>query len=372
MASGDEIRERVIRAVRAGLNAVIETAGKLHGVSRKASGRDGTGKNRQPSKYVILEDLPDALKECYFSVLVWLVHFDDAQIDERELCEIQVLMAQVRCNAEVRRAVRSCLADPQSVEAEAQIARMLELVPSGVSDTTLPLRCSLIKDAIRVWRATSEGSAREQPAIRQLAEMLELDCEKVAFFEDVCVQDKAVLAGDVSDPEVANVAKSIAAHAAALGVPGAAVYFSGSVTGLSAAGISSGLAALGLGGVLSLSSMVTGMGMTIVAGGVAYRGVRWVLGGSERSKASRRELMLQEVLRIHQGAIIGLAEDISFLGQRVAVLTKQTDRNREAIDRLSRDVTLLSRSADALARVRERASGFERDLRDKAGGHGAR
>ena len=57
------------------------------------------------------------------------MHFDDSQIDERELCEIQVLMTQLRCNADVRQAVRSCLEDPQNLEAKAQIARMLEIVP---------------------------------------------------------------------------------------------------------------------------------------------------------------------------------------------------------------------------------------------------
>ena len=333
------------------------------------------GRNREEHAavgIVIVEDLPDALKECYLSVLVWLVHFDDEQIDERELCEMQVLMTQLRCNADVRQAVRSYLEDPQSLEAEAQMARMLELVPSGMSDTTLALRCSLIKDAIRVWRATSEGSAREQPGIRQLAGMLELDEEKVAFLEDTCVQEEAILAGDVSDSEVANAAKSMAAQAAAVGVPVAAVYLSGSVTGLSAAGIASGLAALGLGGVLGLSAMVSGIGVAILTGGAAYKGVRWTMGGSERSKASRRELMLQEVLRIHQGAIINLAEDISFFDERIAVLSTETDRNRDAIDRLSREVTLMSRSAGALTRLRERASGFERDLRAEAAGHAAR
>ncbi len=372
MASGAEIRERGIRSVQAGLKAVTATAGKLPGVGRKASGRDGTGKDTQPAEYVIVEDLPDELKECYLSVLVWLVHFDDGQIDERELCEMQVLMTQVGCNADVRQAVRSYLEDPQSLDAEAQIARMLGLVPSGMSDTALALRLSLIKDAIRVWRATSESSAREQPAIRQLAGMLELDEEKVAFLEDTCLKEEKILDGEVSDSQIVNTAKATAAHATSVGVPISAVYLSGSVTGLSASGIVSGLAALGLGGVLGLSAMVTGIGVAIVAGGAAYKGVRWVLGGSERSKASRRELMLQEVLRIHQGAIINLAEDISFVGQRVAVLTTETDRHRVAIDRLSREVTLLSRSAGALARLRERASGFERDLQAEAAGHAAR
>ena len=372
MASSEETSGPAIRSLRAGWNAVTTAAGKLPGVDRKASGRDGTGKNTPPSEYVIVEDLPDALKECYLGVLVWLVHYDDGQIDERELCEIQVLMTQLRCSADVRRAVRTCLEDPQSLEAEAQTARMLGLVPSEVVDTTLALRCSLIKDAIRVWRATSGGSAREQPEIRQLAGLLDLGAEKVAFLEDTCVKEEAILAGDVSDSEIANAAKAMAGQAAAVGVPVAAVYLSGSVTGLSAAGIVSGLAALGLRGVLGLSAMVTGIGVAVVAGGAAYRGVRWVLGGSERNRVSRRELMLQEVLRIHQAAIINLGEDMSFFGKRIAALSRETDRNRDAIDRLFREVTLMSRSAGALTRLGERASGFELDLQEEAAGHAAR
>ena len=202
--------------------------------------------------------------------------------------------------------------------------------------------------------------------------MLELDEQKVVFLEDTCVQEEAILAGNVSDSEVANAAKGMAAQAAAVGVPVAAVYLSGSVAGLSAAGIASGLATLGLGGVLGLSAMVTGIGVAIVAGGAAHKIVRWLLGGSVRSRTSHRELMLQEVLRTHQGAIINLAEDVSFFGDRVAVLTEATDSHRDAIDRLSREVLLMARSAGALTRLRERASGFERDLRAEAGGHAPR
>ena len=170
MASGAETRQRATRLVQTGLDAVTTTVEKLPGVVRKASRRDGTGKNTKPSEYVIVEDLPDAIKKCYLSVLVWLVHFDDGQIDERELCEMQVLMTQLRCNADVRQAVRSYLEDPQSLEAEAQIARMLELGPSATPAATLALRCSLIKDAVRVvarhLRRLRLRAARNPPAGR--------------------------------------------------------------------------------------------------------------------------------------------------------------------------------------------------------------
>lgn len=108
--------------------------------------------------------------------------------------------------------------------------------------------------------------------------------------------------------------------------------------------------------------------MAIVAGGAAYKGVRWVLSGAERGRGSLRELMLQEVLRIHQTAITNLAEDISFFGERVAELTAQTETNRDAIDTLKREVTLLTRSTGALTRLGERANRFELHLETVAGG----
>ena len=365
MVPVDEIKEQGIRFVHAGWRAVKVTAEKLPGADR-VLGRGATGTKTAPPEYVLVEDPPDALKKCYLSVLVWLVHFDDNQIDERELCEIQLQMTRMKCSADVRQAVRSYLEDPQSLEGEAQIERMLDCVPRRMSDKTLDLKCSLMRDAIRVRRATSEGLVRGQPGIRCLAELLQLDDAKVEFLEKTCVQEEKILAGKLSDSQIKEAATSMAAKATGVGVPVAAIYVSGSVTGLSAAGITSGLAALGLGGILGLSSMLTGIGVVIVAGGAAHKGVRWVLSRRERYRASLREVMLQEVLRLHQRAIINLGEDMSFLGKRVAALSRETDRNRDAIDRLFREVTLLSRSAGALRRLGKRANGFERDLQDKA------
>lgn len=364
MDSATEIGKRGVRTVQAGMDAVTRVAGKVPGVVRKAAGRDMTGTTPE---YVIVEDLPDDLKECYLAVLVWLVHVDDSQIDERELCEIQLLMTQLRCSAEVRKAVRAHLEDPHSLAVRLLIDRFQTPDSAESADATLALKCSLMKDAIRVCRATSEGPACEQSGIRRLAEMLELDDEKVRFIENACLQDEKILAGEVSDSQIADAAKGMAAQAASVGVPVAAVYLSGSVTGLSAAGIASGLATLGLGGLLGLSAMVSGIGVAIVAGGAAYKGVRWVLGGSERGRVSLRELMLQEVLRIHQQAIINLGEDMSHFGRRVEALSQETERNRDALESLSREVALLSRSAGALARLGERANGLDHDLQEAAG-----
>ena len=369
--SATEIGKRGVRTVQAGVGSVAKAARKIPRVVRRVTGNDETG-TETPPEAVIVEGLRDDLMKCYLSVLVWLVHVDDSQIDERELCEIQLLMTQRRCNADVRKAVREHLENPRNLDARKQIAHMLKHGPAAGTDTQLALKCALMKDAVRVRRATSDGLVRERPGIGRLAKLLDLDDKKVRFIEDACLQDEKILAGELSDSQIAVVAKDLAARATSVGVPVAAVYLSGGVTGLSAAGIASGLATLGLGGVLGLSAMVSGIGVAIIVGGTAYKGVRWVLGGSERDRASLRELMLQAILRTHQGAIINLGEDMSYFGERIATLAGETERNRDAIDTLSREVTLLSQSASALTRLGERANRFERDLQEEAAAHAAR
>ena len=363
MAPDEESGTHAAGAVQVGRAAATE---KVSGAVRKASGRATAGERTPSPQNAVVTELPDGVKQCYLGVLVWLVHFGDGRIDDREFCEIQVLMTQLRCGPDVRCAVRSYLEEPQRLEAEAQVARMLELVRAETADTTPALRCSLITDAIRILRAAREDNAREQPAVRRLAAILALDDRKVPFIKEACVQEDRILAGEVSDFQIADAAMAMAAQAAGVGVPIATVYLSGSVTGLSAAGTASGLAALGLGGVLGLSAMVTGIGTAILAAGAAYHGVRWGLAGSVRSRASRRELMLQEVLRIHQRAIINLGEDMSVFGKRIAVLSRGTDNTRGTIDRLSQEVALMSRSAGALTRLGERASRFEKDIGKEA------
>ena len=375
MESAAEMGKRGVRTVKDGADALTKAAKRIPRVVRRVAGKDEADSETPPEtspEEVIVEGLPDEAMESYLSVLVWLVHTGDKQIDEREMCEIQLAMTQRQCSADVRQAVRGHLENPHNLDPREQIGRMLKHGPESGTATQLALRCALLKDAIRVCRTTSGGPARKQPAMRQLAEMLNLDGEKVRFIEDACKQDEKILSGELSDSRIAATAKEMTARATSVGVPVAAVYLSGSVTGLSAAGIASGLATLGMGGVLGLSAMVTGIGVAIIVGGTTYKGFRWLLGGSARGRASLRELMLQEVLRLHQGAIISLGEDMAHFGERIGALSGETERNRDAIDRLRWEVALLSRSAGALTQLGRRATGLECDLQQEAAGHADR
>jgi hypothetical protein len=143
-----------------------------------------------------------------------------------------------------------------------------------------------------------------------------------------CRQMRAIRARGLDDDYAADAVKSAAAGLSAVGVPIAAIYFSGSVVGLSAAGITSGLATLGLGGLLGLSAMVTGIGVVALVGAGIYMGVSHALDiGGKREKEQLEELQKRKA----QLVIENLQEAINGLIEQMQALQADAATNREAI-----------------------------------------
>jgi hypothetical protein len=122
-----------------------------------------------------------------------------------------------------------------------------------------------------------------------------------------------MLRDDMTDDQIVSALKLLSAKAAAVGTPLAAVYLSGSVVGMSAAGLTSGLASLGMGGLLGMSGMMTGIGVAVLIGVGTYAGVRKLTGANEINRSKRRELMLNEVIKQTQLTISLVMKDINFI-----------------------------------------------------------
>lgn len=154
--------------------------------------------------------------------------------------------------------------------------------------------------------------------------------------------EEALISDNVSSGELEKHLKEVVACAAAASVPITALFFSGSVVGLSAAGITSGLAWLGLGGILGLSAMVTGIGIVVVIGVAAYAATRYALGGRDRELAKQREHMIQEIIKRHQGAIEDLAEDQSAIALKLAEYVSRSDQNEARLARLNDELQIFT------------------------------
>jgi len=134
----------------------------------------------------------------------------------------------------------------------------------------------------------------------------------------------------------------LGAKAASIGVPIAAIYLSGSVVGLSAAGITSGLAALGLGGVLGLSSMVTGVGVAVVIGMGVHKLIKSINNHTSKDKDNKREYLITEAIKINQITITHLIEDICCINSELVDMTYDLELNKAKISKIAKMLKVFS------------------------------
>lgn len=139
------------------------------------------------------------------------------------------------------------------------------------------------------------------------------------------------------DAEI-NEALALAGGVGAGGAVGfAALYFAG-VTGLSAAGITSGLAAAG---ALVGGGMAAGIGViaapAVLIGVGAYA---WAAQRNKRALIESKEMLLQEVLKKHNGIIAELKKTADSNKERIDYLTKLNILLQAAVRDLQSDLAL--------------------------------
>jgi hypothetical protein len=153
----------------------------------------------------------------------------------------------------------------------------LEVIAGGPEELHYGFLVALMEVAL------VDGDLRpeEQELLQRASTRLSISQAQVAAIEK-CVRDlQRVRARGIDDNLAVEGLKAATAGLAAVGVPLTAVYFSGSVVGFSAAGITSGLAALGLG-----LGVVPGIGVAILLGTAVCWTVSQLLDwGNHRAKA---------------------------------------------------------------------------------------
>lgn len=335
-----------IDALRSLLNEVV-TLGK--------SGHEFEG-----DKIVVVQDMPDTVRLNYARTMIVMVRQHGASIEPDHLSEIQVLMTQLNFGPELRQEARISTSD-ELPSVDELLTKMEGGIPKG-SEKALHL--SLVKDLVRMHRVRHKQEGQvNNPFINDIGKRYGITDGQIEVLNQACIYDEMVLAGNVNDDKIVENAKDLAAKAAAVGVPVAAVYLSGSVAGLSAAGITSGLAALGLGGILGLSSMVTGIGVVIGLGITAYKTASWLTSGSKREKSAKREFLIQEIIKLNQRTILNLVDDVEFFGTRIVELTRVGEINRALIEKMCKEMTVFAKAMNVLQQRGVRLEGALGDER---------
>src|SRR5215211_4953608 len=259
----------------------------------------------------------------------------DGQMQREELELIYETLDTEGLSEEARRRLYAYAIEPPALQDCLQ----------ALSDASESARHGLMLNLVEVAVSDYLLSNPEREALTQGQLTLGIGNEQRTAMEHYAEEVRRIRERGIDDNHAADVVKAAVSGMTAVGVPIAAVVYSGSVVGLSAAGITSGLAALGLG-----AGMIPGIGVAILIGTVAFVGLNKLLDtGNKRKKEQHRN----ERERKAQLAMENLQETINHLIERMARLqgdAVDAKANKEAIKLLNERLTKLQQ---VLARRKE-------------------
>lgn len=300
-----------------------------------------------------IEELSEELKSAYLQVIINMTFQNGGKVDEEEFSEILQLMSRLKVNPSDRAKLRHYIVEPSlHVNNSKLISVINSHAPDGMRHS---IHISLVKDLISVHSAVSGKIEADFDFLRQIRGELEIGDAEVDLAVEAIKNDKKILDRSYTDNAIQKSVKELSAKAVAVGVPLGAVYLSGSVVGMSAAGMTSGLASLGFGGVLGLSSMATGIGAAIMLGVVAYKGVRLLSNTGIEDGDKRREFMLREVIRQSRKTMQIIIEDINELVKQLNSALNSQEIQSEKIQEMQRMFQLLSGSATQVSNKTQQA-----------------
>lgn len=271
---------------------------------------------KEEEQFIPIDAMGERVKVAYLKVIINMARDNDGIIDAKELAEIFLLMRRLNVSMESRSALHTYMASTDKVilPLEKLLAQIDAECPEGQIKS---LHISLAKDLINLFFCIGGSSIQQFGFLQKNRNLINVSDEEIELIVMAIQNDHNMLKDDVTDDQIVSALKALSAKAAAIGTPLAAVYLSGSVVGLSAAGLTSGLATLGLGGMLGLSSMATGVGVAVLIGVGVYAGVRKLSGTNELSRSKRKELMLNEVIKQRQYTISDIMQYINYLTDKL-------------------------------------------------------
>jgi len=256
--------------------------------------------------------MPNKLKVAYLKIIVNMTFIDDEQIDGKELAEIFSLMTRLDLDKDSRFMLRTYITEISNDNIQS-IEGLLEIIKNNSEVSHYQsLMISLVKEMINVYFSTNDTMSRDFEFLDNHKDLFGISEVEIDLAYDSVENDYKPFEEDLDDNAIKKNATELASKAAAAGVPLGAVYISGSVFGMSAAGITSGLATLGMG-----MGMTGGLAVIGVIGALSYKGVKHFTGANELAKYKTRELMLHEVIKETQKTVSLIIDDMNYIVQKL-------------------------------------------------------
>jgi len=240
----------------------------------------------------------------------------DGSFDREEMMSIFEIMDMEPLDQKNKEIVRGYLMEPP------QVKDCLKSLRTGSEE----LKYAAVVGIVEVIYADDFFAPEEAVLLDEVCSSLGVKDDQKKAIINFVTEAKKVLNGGYDENAARKIMESAASGLTSVGVPIAAVYFSGSVIGLSAAGVTSGLAALGLG-----LGMVPGIGIAVVIGAGIFFGMKAMFGKSKAEQATahrlNQERKAQLVIKNLQEAVNAIIEKIAAL----AVSAQKAEENEAAI-----------------------------------------
>lgn len=290
-------------------------------------------------------DMPEELKIAYLKTIINMTYIDDKNIDEKELAEIFLLMTRLELKNTSRFEVRSYITDISDENMNSLESLLKIIKENSEASHYQSIIISLVKDLTNTYISSKiiydkksnkkiaeviDECLKEFNFISDNFELFNLSNEQINISIEAIKTDYANLKEDRDDTEIEKSLKELSAKAAAAGTPLAAIYISGSVVGMSAAGITSGLATLGMG-----MGMTGGIAVVALIGVLSYKGVKHLTGADELAKYKTRETMIHDVLIQTQKTISLIIDDVNYVVQKLNDALLNHSEQSEKITKLS-------------------------------------
>lgn len=250
----------------------------------------------------------------------------DGELDKDELRRLFEIINTEAFSKEGKSTIQNYLV------AEPSIEEIIKCVKADIDD----IRYIAYLNCLEISICNDEVHTSQQELLMRLKKEFMITDKQDEEMWKFAQTSKRLTDRGIDDKYATDALKSGIAGLGAVGVPVAAVYFSGSVIGLSAAGITSGLAALGLG-----FGMIPGIGVAIVIGAAIFITLTKVfdVGGTRKKKKIQieKERRAEQVIRNLQETINSLIDRIADLEEKA----KDAEANKEAIQKLQEILQML-------------------------------
>lgn len=220
--------------------------------------------------------LPEEEQMAFYGLLLGMAAAD-GEVTPEELGRVLESMDLDGLGEDARRTVRGWLRSPPEIDA------CLKVLAEGDE----ALRYGVVMHLTDVILADDDYEIAEKLAMRRVREALGITREQALAIEEFVWEVRHIRDDGLEDDEQVERVKDAASALSAVGVPGAALYFSGSLIGLGAKGILGALAAAGL-----TAGLLPGIGLFVTLGAAGWLTASYLLDRGNHNKRARvkREL----------------------------------------------------------------------------------